>query len=86
MYDAEHVIAVGDRIDDDAERAQVKYTIDIELLRVHFSVNAVNMLYAAVDRDLKSLVVKAFLILSSTVDMKLLSVSMRSLRVSVISL
>ncbi len=57
--DAQYVIAVGDRIDDDAECAQVKYTIDIELLRVHFSVNAINMLYTAVDRDLKPLVLKA---------------------------
>ena len=56
---AQHIIAVGYRIDYNAERTQVKYTIDIELLRVHFAIDAVNVLYTAVNRDLKPLVGKA---------------------------
>ena len=56
---AQHIIAVGYRIDYNAERTQVKYTIDIELLRVHFAIDAVNVLYTAVNRDLKPFVGKA---------------------------
>ena len=41
--DAEHVVAVGDRVHDDAKRAQVENAVDVELLRVHFAVDAVDV-------------------------------------------
>ena len=47
--DAEHVVAVGDRVHDDAECAEVKNAVDVELLRVHLAVDAVDVLDAARD-------------------------------------
>ena len=47
--DTEHVVAVGDRVHDHAKRAQVKNTVDVELLRVHLAVDAVDVLDAARD-------------------------------------
>ena len=50
MDNAEHVVTVGNRIDDDAESTQVENTAHIDFLGVHFTVNAVNVFDSPVDR------------------------------------
>ena len=59
MDNAQHIIAVGYRVNDDTKSTQVEYTVDIELLRIHFAVDTVDMLYSAVYRDLKPLLLEA---------------------------
>ena len=63
MDDAEHIVAVGYGVDDDAEGAQVKNPVYIELLGVHFTVNAVDMLNAAIDGGVHSFLFEAALYL-----------------------
>ena len=57
--DTEHVVAVGDRVHDHAKRAQVKNTVDVELLRVHLAVDAVDVLDAARDGGVHALGLQA---------------------------
>ena len=50
---AQHVIAVGDGIHNDPEGAQVENAVQIQLLGVHFAVDAVYMLYPAINRGVE---------------------------------
>ena len=51
--DAEHVVAVGHGVDDDAEREEVEHLVHRLILRVHLAVDAVGMLHAAVDLEIR---------------------------------
>ena len=53
MDDAEHIVAVGHGIDDDAEGEQVEHLVHRFILRVHLAVNAVGVLHAAVDLQIR---------------------------------
>ena len=64
MDNAKHIVAIGYGVHDDAEGAQVENTVYIELLGIHFAVNAVDMLNAAVDRCVHPIFFEAALYLS----------------------
>ena len=55
--DAEHVVAVGHGVDDDAEREEVEHLVHRLILRVHLAVDAVGMLHAAVDLEIRDVLV-----------------------------
>ena len=52
MDDAEHVVAVGHGVDDDAEGEQVEHLVHRLVLRIHLAVDAVGVLHAPVDLEI----------------------------------
>ena len=64
MDDAEDVIAVGYRIDDDAESAEVEDAVYVKVLGIHLAVDAVNVLDAGEDSCLHALGVEPRLYLA----------------------
>ena len=57
--DAQHIIAVGDGVDDDTEGAEIVNAVHVEFLRVHLAVDGVDVLDAAVDGGLYALGLEA---------------------------
>ena len=64
--DAEHVVAVGHGVDDDAEREEVEHLVHRLILRVHLAVDAVGVLHAAVDLEIRDV-----LLLQALFDLRL---------------
>ena len=50
MDNTQNIVTVGDRIYDDTECTEIENTIDVQFLGIHFTVNTVDMLDAAVYR------------------------------------
>ena len=46
MHITEHIIAVRDRLNNDPDSTDIVYFVNALILRIHFAINAVNMLYA----------------------------------------
>ena len=59
VNDAQHVVAVRDRVDNHAEGAEIENAVDVQLLGVHFPIDAVDMLDAAEDGGVDALLFEA---------------------------
>ena len=66
VNDAEHVVAVRHGVDDDAEREEVEHLVHRLILRVHLAVDAVGVLHAAVDLEIRDV-----LLLQARLDLRL---------------